>query len=102
MGETQGFGRAAAVMKNLFGILGITLVFLQLQLWIGDGSVQSLNNLELELAAQREINAQLEERNKHLEIEVLDLKNGLEAVEERARSELGMIGERETFYLIIE
>lgn len=89
-------------MKILCGILGFVFVLLQLQLWLGDGSVHSLNNLELELAAQREINAQLEQRNKHLEIEVLDLKNGLEAVEERARSELGMIGERETFYLIIE
>ncbi len=89
-------------MNKLFGILGFAFVLLQLQLWIGDDSVQSLNNLELELTAQREINAQLEQRNKHLEIEVLDLKNGLEAVEERARSELGMIGERETFYLIIE
>jgi len=89
-------------MKKLFGVLGFAFVLLQLQLWIGDGSVQSLNNLELDLTAQREINAQLEQRNKQLEIEVLDLKNGLEAVEERARSELGMIGERETFYLIIE
>ena len=89
-------------MKKLFGVLGFAFVLLQLQLWMGDGSFQSLNNLELELTAQREINAQLEQRNKHLEIEVLDLKNGLEAVEERARSELGMIGERETFYLIIE
>ena len=56
----------------------------------------------MELTAQRAANAELEQRNQYLEIEVLDLKNGLEAVEERARSELGMIGERETFYLIIE
>ena len=102
MGDTQRISKAAATMNKLFGILGFAFVLLQLQLWTGDGSVQSLNDLELELTAQREINAQLEQRNKHLEIEVLDLKNGLEAVEERARSELGMIGERETFYLIIE
>lgn len=89
-------------MKIVFGILGIVFVVLQSQLWFGDNSVHSLNNLEIELAAQRAINSELEQRNKFLEIEVLDLKNGLEAVEERARSELGMIGERETFYLIIE
>jgi len=89
-------------MKILFGFLGFVIVVLQLQLWVGDDSVHSLQNLELELTAQREANAELEQRNQYLEIEVLDLKNGLEAVEERARSELGMIGERETFYLIIE
>ncbi len=89
-------------MKILFGFLGFVIVVLQLQLWIGDDSVHSLHNLELELTAQRAANAELEQRNQYLEIEVLDLKNGLEAVEERARSELGMIGERETFYLIIE
>jgi cell division protein FtsB len=58
--------------------------------------------LEDELAAQRAENENLEARNRLLEIEVVDLKNGLEAVEERARSELGMIGEDETFYLIID
>lgn len=89
-------------MKILFGVLGFVVVVLQLQLWIGAGSVHSLQELEDELAAQRDINAELEQRNKLVEIEVLDLKNGLEAVEERARSELGMIGERETFYLIID
>ena len=89
-------------MKILFGVLSVVFVVLQFQLWLGDDSVRTLNNLESELAAQRAINADLEQRNKLLEIEVLDLKNGLEAVEERARSELGMIGERETFYLIID
>ena len=89
-------------MKILFGVLGFVVAVLQLQLWIGAGSVHSLQELKDELAAQRDINAELEQRNKLVEIEVLDLKNGLEAVEERARSELGMIGERETFYLIID
>jgi len=89
-------------MKILFGFLGFVFVVLQFQLWIGDDSIHSLNNLETELAAQRAINDELEQRNRLVEIEVLDLKNGLEAVEERARSELGMIGEGETFYLIID
>jgi cell division protein FtsB len=89
-------------MKILFGFLGFAFVVLQFQLWLGDDSIHSLNNLETELASQRAINDELEQRNRLVEIEVLDLKNGLEAVEERARSELGMIGEGETFYLIID
>jgi len=89
-------------MKILFGFLGFVFLVLQFQLWLGDDSIRTLNSLETELAAQRAINAELEQRNKLVEIEVLDLKNGLEAVDERARSELGMIAEGETFYLIIE
>ncbi len=65
--------------------------------------MRALNLLEEELAAQRQTNEALAARNEVLEIEVLDLKNGLEAaVEERARSELGMIAEDEIFYLIVE
>ena len=89
-------------MKILFSTLTLIFLTLQYQLWLGEDSVRSLNMLEDELAAQRAENENLEARNRLLEIEVVDLKNGLEAVEERARSELGMIGEDETFYLIIE
>ena len=58
--------------------------------------------LQTELYAQRQINAEIEERNRLLEIEVVELKTGLEAVVERARSELGMIEEGETFYLLLD
>jgi len=64
--------------------------------------MRALNILEVELEAQHNVNEDLAERNRLLEIEVLDLKNGLEAVEERARSELGMIKDGEVFYLLIE
>ena len=64
--------------------------------------MHALNILEVELEAQHNVNEDLTERNRLLEIEVLDLKNGLEAVEERARSELGMIKDGEVFYLLIE
>lgn len=77
-------------------------IILQYQLWLGEDSVRVLNSLDSELEVQRELNAQLEERNRLLEVEVYDLKNGLEAVEERARSELGMIAEGETFFMVIE
>ena len=88
-------------MKIIFGFLGFAFITLQYQLWLGDDSVRTLNMLELELEAQRVNNEELKQRNRLVEIEVLDLKNGLEAVEERARSELGMIGKSETFYLLV-
>ena len=89
-------------MKILLISLAIILLSLQFQLWFGEGSVRSLSLLESELDDQQAANADLQARNRLLEIEVVDLKNGLEAVEERARSELGMIGDDEVFYLIIE
>ena len=89
-------------MKVLLGTLGISLLALQYPLWVGDGSVRALNLLEQKLDEQHLVNADLQARNRLLEIEVLDLKTGVEAVEERARSELGMIGSDETFVLIIE
>ncbi|NKB32023.1 MAG: cell division protein FtsB [Pseudomonadales bacterium] len=89
-------------MKILYGFLIIVFLILQFQLWLGDGSVRALNMLQTELEAQRQSNSELEERNRLLEIEVVDLKTGLEAVEERARSELGMIEEGETFYLLVD
>jgi cell division protein FtsB len=88
-------------MKILYGFLGFAFIVLQYKLWLGEDSVRTLNMLEAEVQAQRELNEGLERRNKLVEIEVLDLKNGLEAAEERARSELGMIEKGETFYLLV-
>lgn len=89
-------------MKFLVSFLLFVILAFQYQLWLGEDSVRALNLLEEEVAAQQAINDELQARNRLLEIEVIDLKSGLEAVEERARSELGMIGEDETFYLIID
>ena len=89
-------------MKLLAGILVLLVFMMQYQLWMGKDGIRSLRQLREELATQRSIIDELEERNRLLEIEVIDLKYGLEAVEERARSELGMIGEDEVFYLIVE
>ena len=89
-------------MKILFTFLAFVIVTLQYQLWLGEDSIRALNLLEIDLEAQRQGNAELIERNRLVEIEVLDLKNGLEAVEERARSELGMIRDGEIFYLIVD
>jgi cell division protein FtsB len=74
---------------------------LQYKLWLGDDSRRELKEVEKDVASQLSVNEELSQRNEALEVEVLDLKNGLEAVEERARSELGMIENGETFYLIV-
>lgn len=88
-------------MKILIALLTVGLGVLQYKLWLGDDSRRELKEVEQDVAIQLSTNAALSERNEALEVEVLDLKNGLEAVEERARSELGMIEEGETFYLIV-
>jgi len=89
-------------MKALVAALVLILLVLQWRLWIGDGGVAELRQLETQLAVQQQENATLRLRNEMLESEVLDLKNGLEAVEERARADLGMTRKDETFYMIIE
>ncbi len=88
-------------MKAVFAILLFLFLVLQYDLWIGDGGMRSVWRLDHTLAAQREENAQLAERNQALEAEVHDLKQGLAAIEERARSELGMIKPGETYYQIV-
>lgn len=89
-------------MRWLVSLLLILLLLAQYQLWSGSGSLPALWRLEQSVAVQREENAALKERNEALEAEVLDLKQGMEAVEERARNELGMIKEGETFYQVIK
>ena len=78
------------------------LVVLQGQLWLSDRGIPGVRHLEAAVAAQREDNVRLEARNQRLAAEIRDLKEGLEAVEERARSDLGMIGRDETFYQIVD
>jgi cell division protein FtsB len=82
-------------------LLGILLV-LQYPLWLGDGGLLALWKLKQEIAAQKAENARLRERSVALEAEVRDLKEGYEALEERARAELGMVRRGETLYQIIE
>ena len=89
-------------MKSVIAILLTTLVVLQFQLWQGGRGMPGVHRLEAAVALQREDNVRLEARNRRLAAEVHDLKEGLEAVEERARSDLGMIGRDETFYQIVE
>jgi len=89
-------------MKFVNLTLLILLVLLQIRLWNGNGSLPDVWNLESIKAAQIAENEKLTERNLSLEAEVMDLKGGMEAIEERARSEMGMIAPGETFYLIVD
>lgn len=86
----------------LIVILIALLLGLQYRLWVGEGSFAEVWNLHEALAEQRTENEHLAERNAALEAEVKDLKQGLGAVEERARTELGMIKDDEVFYQIVE
>ena len=89
-------------MRWLVWLLVVLLVLLQYKLWLGDGSLAEVWDLYRQVELQKEENQRLQERNQALEAEVQDLKQGLESIEERAREELGMIKEGETFYQIIE
>ena len=89
-------------MKAIIATLVILFVLLQFKLWFGEGSVKDVWHLEDAIAAQSADNDQLKERNQTLIAEVNDLKQGLEAIEERARSELGMIKKGETFYQVVD
>lgn len=89
-------------MKVLLGALVVVLVMLQFNLWVGEGSVSQLRSLESQVEVQKQENVVLADRNLELENEVLDLKTGLDAVEERARSEFGMVKDGETLFLIVE
>jgi cell division protein FtsB len=69
---------------------------------VGEGSFSQLRSLESQVEVQKQENLVLADRNLELENEVLDLKTGLDAVEERARSEFGMVKDGETLFLIVE
>ncbi|MDJ0657283.1 MAG: cell division protein FtsB [Xanthomonadales bacterium] len=89
-------------MKVVHILLISLLVLLQFQLWFGTGGLRETWQLEAAVAAQSEENEQLLERNKALQAQVEDLKTGLEAVEELARSELGLVSPDEEFYQVVE
>ncbi len=88
-------------MRFVTILLCILLVLLQYRLWVGNGSLTEVHHLEQVKQQQLIENQQLRERNQTIAAEVLDLKQGYDAIEERARSELGMIKNDETFYQII-
>lgn len=88
-------------MRILTVILGVCLVFLQYRLWVSDQGKREVWRLNQAIEAQTAANAEQRARNSQMLAEVTDLKVGLAALEERARSELGMVGNSETFYQVV-
>ncbi len=89
-------------MKFVVVVMVVLLVALQYRLWFGRGNLLEVKHLEEIKREQIEDNQRLSERNQALAAEVLDLKQGMEAIEEKARSEMGMIKNSETFYQIVD
>ena len=83
-------------------LLLLLLVLLQYQLWFGAGNLRDAWTLQHQVAVQKQENSELDKRNQKLAAEVKDLKQGQAAIEERARTELGMIKKGETFYQIVQ
>lgn len=85
----------------LLVILAIAGIGLQSELWFSDDGYRKTLKLRTAVADQRALNESLRERNAALDAEVINLKQGVDAAEERARTDLGMIGKHETFYQVI-
>ena len=94
------------VMKKpsliIVAILTLLLAAVQYRLWLGEGGIAEAQRLQAQIAEQQAENERLLERNRVMEAEVMELKQGLETVEERARHELGMVREGATLYLLME
>jgi len=88
-------------MRPFIILLAVLFVILQYKLWIEKGSVVTMWHLEKQVSLQQQQNQKLQERNKILEAQVVDLKTGHQAVEELARNELGMIRQGEVFYQVL-
>jgi len=88
-------------IRIIAGLLLTALVVLQYRLWASPGGMREVWRLEKAIAVQLEENERLEQRNKTLAAEVRDLKEGRTAIEERARTDLGMVKSNETFFQIV-
>lgn len=89
-------------MRWLVGVLLVLLIGLQYRLWLGEGSLAQKTALDRQVAEQAARIDMLAERNRVLAEEVAGLKSGLDAIEERARTDLGMIKQDETFFLVVD
>jgi cell division protein FtsB len=88
-------------MRSLLVILLLVLISLQVKMWFGEGGYRDVKRLAVRVEEQARENESLAQRNRELQAEVEDLRQGLQAVEERARSELGMVKENEEFYQVV-
>ena len=89
-------------MKIIVIVLLFLLIWLQYKIWLQDGGIPEVLQLEDEVVDLQDDVSALKERNASLDAEVKDLKKGLDAIEERARNEMGMIREGETYYQVVD
>jgi cell division protein FtsB len=89
-------------LRFLLALLLLIFLALQYRLWVGEGSYAEVRHLQQEIANRKVELERMEKENQELRAEIEDLKKGLEAIQERARSELGMIKEGETYFQIVE
>lgn len=89
-------------MKFIIAVIILLIIHLQYRLWLGDGSIAEIKAYQLRLEELKKQAEEKRQRNAALYAEVLDLRKGQEAIEERARNELGMIKEDETFFQVLE
>jgi cell division protein FtsB len=89
-------------MKVIVAVLLVLIAGLHYRLWVGEGSLAETSSLEERVTKAKTDNEVKANRNQILRAEIIELKTGLESIEERARSELGMIKKGETFYLLVE
>jgi cell division protein FtsB len=88
-----------AIVKAFFGVLLGLLLLLQVRLWVSEDGFGEMSRLRSQVVLQRHENEELALRNQRLDAEVVDLKGGFAAVEERARADLGLIEPEESFYM---
>jgi cell division protein FtsB len=88
-------------MRWLAATFTVLLLLLQYRLWLSNDGVREVLRLQQAVSVQQAENARLSERNRQLAAEVRDLKQGYAALEERARSDLGMIANNETYYQVV-
>ena len=89
------------MLKTFAGLLMTLTVLLQYRLWLSDDGVGEVMRLRSAIVQQQATNGELQRRNAQMAAEVADLKSGMTAIEERARSELGMVANSETFYQVV-
>jgi cell division protein FtsB len=89
-------------MRGLSVALAVLLLLLQYSMWFGRGGLRDVAGLKDQIAAQETENARLDARNNALLAEVMDLKQGMDAIEEIARSEMGMVRQGEVFFQVLE
>lgn len=88
-------------MRIVILVLIVVFIMLQFKLWLGEGGVREVARLELRVETQQLKNDEMLQRNERLQAEVEDLRDRLDAVEERARNELGLIKPAEEFYQVV-